>query len=1149
MRLSLRLRFPITLAVAAATVSAMAVAVPAAASSAAVNPACPWVGQLASPQQRASEVLAQMTLADKISMVHGASGSAYAGEIPAIPRLCVPALKLEDGPGGVGDGMTGVTQLPAPVAAAASWDTSLTRQYGAVIGNEQWGKGANVDLGPTVNIVRDPRWGRAFESYGEDPYLAGQLGAADIQGVQSQGVLAQVKHWAVYNQETNRNTASDNAIISDRTINEIYMPQFEAAVKQGGASSVMCSYSTINGQPACQDAYTQNTVLKGEWQFPGFITSDWGATHSTVPAANNGLDMQMPDDSFFGAPLQAAVTAGQVPTSRLNDMVSRILLEEFRFGLFDRQQTGTPAAVVTNTQHAAVARDVAEQGTVLLKNTNSVLPLSTSATKSIAVIGDDAGPDALSTGGGSATVTAPYLVTPFQGISSRAGKNVNVRFAQGDAPNGQLPVVPASAFGSGLQAQYFNNMTLSGSPVVTQTSPNVDYTWGAGGNAASPAPGVNSTQWSAKFTGTIMPTVSGTYTFSLTSDDGSRLFVNGQQVIDNWRDQAPNTETGTVTLTAGQAASIEVDYYQNGGGDMVSLGWQVPGGQSLQDQAVALAKSSDVAVVFASNDESEGADLSGIDLSADQNSLISAVAAANPNTVVVLNTGSAVTMPWVDSVRGVLEAWYPGQEDGNAIASVLFGDTNPSGKLPVTFPKSLTDVPASTTAQWPGVNGQVQYSEGLDVGYRWYDAKNLQPLFAFGSGLSYTTFAFSDLRVGPGRLNPDGTETVQANVTNTGRRAGADVVQLYLGEPAAAGEPPQQLKGFQKVQLAPGQTRRVTFTLDSRDVSYWDGNAQNWTTAPGTYQIMVGDSSDHTPLHGTFGVTRTTGPRYVKVSAPGIVGAGGSATVSATFTNGSTETVRGASIALSAPAGWTVAAPASVNVGTVAPGGSATATWHVTTPSGATAGDYTLTANVTYPGIGHALPVSGTATTQVPFASFGAAMDNTGISDDANPAGASLDGGGYSYSAEALATAGLTPGATVSHDGLTFTWPNVAAATPDNVAAGGQTIALTGTGSTLGFLGAGTFGTQTQPVTVTYTDGTTSTGNVTMSDWYSDAATTGDDIVATTAHWNVPAGSTLDPNHMVSVYYSGVPLTAGKTVAAVTLPNDANLHLFAATIG
>ncbi len=328
-------RLPVTLAVVAATVGGLTIALPAHAASS-PNPACPWVGQHASPEQRAGEVLAQMTFGEKIQLVHGQGGAPYAGQIPAIARLCVPGLNLNDGPGGVGDGMTGVTQLPAPVADAASWDPSLARRYGSVIGTEQWGKGSDVDLGPTVNIVRDPRWGRAFETLGEDPYLSGQIGAADIQGVQSAGVLAQVKHWAVYNQETNRNNPTDDAIISDRTMNEIYLPQFEAAVRQGKASSVMCSYSYINGSPACQDAYTQNQVLKGEWNFPGFITSDWGATHSTVASANNGLDMQMPDDSFFGAPLAAAVTAGQVPMSRLNDMVTRILTEEFRFGLFDR---------------------------------------------------------------------------------------------------------------------------------------------------------------------------------------------------------------------------------------------------------------------------------------------------------------------------------------------------------------------------------------------------------------------------------------------------------------------------------------------------------------------------------------------------------------------------------------------------------------------------------------------------------------------------------------------------------------------------------------------------------------------------------------------------------------------------------------------
>ena len=1141
------MRLPVRVGVVACAVAAAisVLALPGSAQSTPVNPACPWVGQHASPGQRAAEVLAKMTLDQKITMVHGDSTSPYAGQIPAIAALCVPALNLEDGPGGVGDGMTGVTQLPAPVSAAASWDPSLVSQYGSVIGNEQWGKGANVDLGPTVNIVRDPRWGRAFESYGEDPYLAGQIGVADIKGIQSQGVLAQVKHLAVYNQETNRNTAADNAIVDPRTLNEIYLPQFQAAVQQGQVASVMCSYSTINGSPACQNDYTQNQKLKDQWNFPGFVTSDWGATHSTVDSANNGLDMEMPDDQYFGSALETAVEDGQVPLSRLNDMVTRILTEEFRFGLFDRPATGSPSAVVTSAAHTSVAQNVAEQGTVLLKNANSALPLNTSSSTSIAVIGDDAGPDALTSGGGSASVTAGSIVTPYQGIKARAGSGADVQYAQGTYDNGQLPVVDASAFGSGLTAQYYNNMTLSGTPVLTRTDPNVNFDWGPN-SAVSPGPGVNATQWSVKWTGTITAPATGSYTFSLTSDDGSRLFVGGNQIIDNWRDQGANTETGTVNLTAGQSVPVEIDYYQDGGDDLVNLGWQIPGQPTPLDQAVALAKSSSTAVVFASNFESEGSDLSSIDLSAEQNQLISAVAAANPNTIVVLNTGSAVTMPWVGSVKSVLEAWYPGQQDGTAIASVLFGDTNPSGKLPVTFPQSLADVPASTPAQWPGVNGQVDYSEGLDVGYRWYDAKDITPLFAFGSGLSYTTFAFSHLTVGPGNLGPNGQETVTANVTNTGARAGADVAQLYLSEPASAGEPPLQLKGFQKVQLNPGQTKQVRFTLTPQDVSYWDSNAQNWTVAAGHFQVMVGDASNNLPLTGGFAVTRTTGPRYVAVTAPALQTPGSTTTVSATFTNGSTETVRDTALKLTAPAGWTVTAVPGQPAGNTGPGKTLSASWQVSAPATAAAGTATLTATAGYLGDNGKATTTGTATENVPYASFAAALNNTGISDDANPTGANFDGGGYSYSAQALASVGVTPGNPVGTTG--FTWPNAPVATPDNVVTSGQSVVVSGSGSTLGLLGTGTFGTQSGQVTVTYTDGSTSTGTLTLPDWYANAATTGNTLVATTPHWNVPPTNTLDPNHQVSIYDTTIPLTADKTVAAVTLPSNSDLHLFAINI-
>ncbi|HWG62714.1 MAG TPA: glycoside hydrolase family 3 C-terminal domain-containing protein [Streptosporangiaceae bacterium] len=1129
------------LAASALVMAGLTAAVPAS-QALAQAPSCPWVGSTAPIPQRVSQVMAQMTLDQKISMVHGTSGP-YVGNIAAIPSLCIPALKLEDGPAGVADGMNGVTQLPAPVSAAASWDPSVTQQYGSVVGAEEWGKGANVNLGPTVNIVRDPRWGRAFESYSEDPYLAGQLGVGYIQGVQSQGVLAQVKHWAVYNQETNRNTPSDNAIISARTMHEIYMPQFQAAVQQGGASSVMCSYSTINGTYACENPYINN-VLKQQWGFPGFITSDWGATHSTVASANAGLDMQMPDDSYFGAPLKQAIQNGQVPTSRLDDMVSRILTEMFRFRLFERTQTGTPSSVVTSPAHIATARSIAEQGTVLLQNNGGALPLDTSKVHSIAVIGADAGQNAQTAGGGSASVNPSNVITPLQGITSRAGSGINVSYARGPAPDGSLPTVPASAFDSPLSAQFYNNMTLSGSPVATRTDPNVDFNW----NGQSPQSGVNPTQWSATWSGTITPQTTGTYTFSLTSDDGSRLFVNGQQIIDNWRDQAANTETGTVSLTAGQQATIKVEYYQDGGGSSLNLGWEPPG-QDPISQAVATAKAADVAVVFASNFESEGSDLNSIDLPGQQNQLISAVAQANPNTIVVLNTGSAVTMPWLSQVKGVLEGWYPGEQDGNAIASVLFGDVNPSGHLPITFPQSLSQVPASTTAQWPGTNGQVQYSEGLDVGYRWYADKGITPLFPFGYGLSYTSFAFHNLSVSPSSTTSRGTVTASADVTNTGSRAGADVAQLYVGDPRAAGEPPQQLKGFQKVTLAPGETKRLSFRLDPSAFAHWDDTTSAWAVSDGSYKIMVGDSAGNLPLTSSVNVTTSYGPQGVSVQAPDIVQPGSTSSVTATLTNEADVPLLNAALKLDVPSGWSVQ-PASASLGTVGAHSTGTATFKVSAPASAGSGSYQLTSDASYavedvgPG-----QVSGSASLTVPYTSLSGAYDDAGVSNDSDPAAGNFDGGGYSYSAQALAAAGITPGGTVSGGGFSFTWPSPAPGDPNNVTTTGQVVDLTASGSQLAFLGAGTFGTQTGNVTVTYTDGSTSTGTITMPDWYSNAAAPGSALVATTSHWNIPAGSTLDPNHNVSLYESSVPLDAGKTVAYVTLPNDPNMHVFATASG
>jgi beta-glucosidase len=1104
---------------------------------------CPWVGSHAPVDTRVRAVLAQMTLDEKITMVHGASGSDYTGFIPGNSRLCVPALKMQDGP--VGVRMTDTTQLPSAADLAASFDPSLAHRYGSVIGAEDKTKGVDVDLGPTVNIVRDPRWGRAFESYSEDPYLTGQIGAGDIEGIQSQGVMAQVKHYAVYNQETNRNTPADNAVIDDRTVHETYTSAFAAIVAQAHPSSAMCSYSSINGVYACENAYLDN-ILKNQDGFDGFITSDWGGTHSTVGSANAGMDMQMPDGSYFGDPLKAAVQAGQVSQGRLDDMVGRILREEFRFGLFEHPSPDTPDAYAATPAHLATAQQVAEQGAVLLRNTGGALPLNAKKLHSIAVIGDGAGPDTMSHGGGSAVVDGTGTVTPYDGIKARAGSGVDVEYAQGaPSSSGQLPPIgtqyftPPSGTGQGLQGDYYDNTTLSGTPATTRTDPNVSYTW----TGNSPAAGLGATNYSVRWTGTLTPPTTGSYTFALTSDDGSRLLINGQQVIDNWRDQAANTETAQVSLAAGQPVQVEVDYYQAGGDAVVNLGW-LPPDSDLLGQATALAAKSDVAIVYANDFESEGSDLATIDLPGQQNQLISAVAAANPNTIVVLNTGSAVTMPWLDQVKGVFEAWYPGQQSGAAIASLLFGDTNPAGKLPVTFPTSLAQVPASTAAQWPGTNGTVRYSEGLDVGYRWYDAKDETPLFPFGYGLSYTTFGFRNLKLSSGTLSENGRLDATVDVTNTGSRQGSEVVQLYLGDPAPTGEPDSQLKGFAKVSLAPHQTRRVRLTLTAADASYWSSQAQAWTLGAGGYTVRVGDSSRNLPLSATFRVNHTTGPRYTAVTAPALATPGSTLAATTAFTNGSTEPVRQARTSLDLPTGWTATAQSATSFGLVKPGQTVTSRWSVTVPSTASGGTAALSATTRYAGSQHLPPGTGTAAVNVAYPTVAAAYDTVGVTDDANPGPGNLDGSGYSFSAQALASVGVTPGATLAG----FTWPDAAAGQPDAVTARGQVIAGSGTGSTLSFLVAGTNGTQSGTVTVTYTDGSTSAATITTADWYGNAAVPGCTLVVTTPYWNRPAGSTQPADHKVSLYATAIPLAPGRSVAYLTLPKNTSLHVFATAV-
>ncbi|HTW05169.1 MAG TPA: glycoside hydrolase family 3 C-terminal domain-containing protein [Streptosporangiaceae bacterium] len=1133
-----RRRFPrmavagiLAVAVPAALALAGSAASAAGTSRAASDAACPWLNQSLPISQRVSMLMSQMTLADKINEVTGGGFSEpYVFYIPAIPSLCVPSQNEEDGPVGVGDGLTNVTQMPSAQSLAATFDPSLANAYGKVVGAEERGKGATVNLGPTINIDRDPRWGREFESYTEDPYLNSQTAVGFIDGVQSTGTQSQVKHYAVYNQETNRNTPADNSIVSEQALHEIYLPGFWASTQQAKAASVMCSYSTINGEPACQNQYLEQTTLDQRWAFPGYVTSDYQAMHSTLQSAEAGTDQEMPAPQYYGADLQAAVQSGEVSMATLNEMVSRALTEMFRFNDFNNPPTGTTSSVVTTPAHQAVSKDVAEQGTVLLKNGGRTLPLSADNGGNVAVIGPAASTDPVDTGGGSAYVTSTFNVTPLQGIQAAAGSGTSVSYSEGLPTDTSLTPIPST------------NLTPAYAPT------------GFGGS----------------YTGTLTAPETGTYVLAFQNPCGCyttvSLSLDGKQLLNNPGTPPVSTYSVGVNLVAGQTYTLQL----SGGGESANLSWATPSQLAPGiDAAVTAAKAAKTAVVVVSDDtETEAADRASLNLPSAQNELISAVAAANPHTVVVINAGAPVVMPWINQVASVVDAWYPGESNGSALAAVLFGQVDPSGHLPVTFPTDLSQVPASTPAEFPGVNGQVLYSEGIDVGYRYYDANNETPLFPFGYGLSYTNFAYSHLTVTPGRVqnassNPGATAcrcngqsgkqvTVSATVTNTGRVAGSDVAQLYLGDPASAAQPPRQLQGYQKVTLRPGQSTTVHFTLTGHSLSYWDDAANGWVLPDGQFQVYVGDSSSlaNLPLRGGFTVTRSIGARYATVSAPSVIEPGSTATVTTTLVNDGDYAMPGARFALSAPKGWAVT-PAGHTPASIGAGQTVTASFHVTPPAGAAAGSRTLTATVSS-GSGR---VVGSATVAVPYASLAAADDNPGISDNSDPAGGNFDLGGDSYSAQALAAGtpnALTPGGQVTVGGTTFTWPDVPSATNDNVVADGQTVNLSGSGTDLGLLGAGQNGTATGTITVNYTDGTSQSFTLNMADWYADAAATGDQVVTTTSSWNQssPSGS-----HPVSVYFASVPLQTGKTVASVTLPSlpgsfgQTEMHIFAMATG
>ena len=672
-----------------------------------------------------------------------------------------------------------------------------------------------------------------------------------------------MKHYAANNQETLR--MSIDAKVSPRALRTIYLPAFEAAVREAAVGSVMCSYNRVNGAYGCEHPWLLTDVLRKEWGYEGFVMSDWFATHSTEAAALAGLDMEMPGGAnafgrfpeYFGDALKKAVADGKVPAAVLDEKVKRILTMMFRVGLFDRVATGSPDAVVTSPEHQRLARAIVEQGAVLLKNAGGVLPFA--GVTSVALIGDAAGDHAKITGGGSADVKSSRVRLATVGITDRAGAAVKVTTARGTLGTAALPAIPTESLtppsgqGHGVEATYYPSVDFSGTPAATRVEPKVEGDW----TMAPPVDGLPR-PWSARFAGTLAAPAGGTYRFSIAGSGCGAALPRREARREPLGRALRRRHARARRPRRRQARSrIRVEYQAIGlVANALAIGWQPPD-PALVNEAVAAAKTADVAVVFVSDLTAEGGDRTTLGLPGDQDRLVSQIAKANPKTVVVLNTGGPALMPWIDEVAAVVQVWYPGQEYGDALAALLFGDANPSGKLPTTFPAADAQFPAAAPAQFPGDGTTVRYDEELLVGYRWYDAKKEKPLFPFGHGLSYTTFAYDGFTVAPRRDAKGAPEaTAKVKVTNSGTRAGAEVVQLYVGFPAAAGEPPWQLKAFEKVRLEPGQSKDVSFRLPSRAFASWDEAAKAWKTHAGAYQIAVGSSSRDIRGTGTVPAAR-----------------------------------------------------------------------------------------------------------------------------------------------------------------------------------------------------------------------------------------------------------------------------------------------------
>jgi beta-glucosidase len=825
-------------------------------------------------ESRVSDLLAQLTVEEKVSLCHACSSFT----IPAIPRLGIPELYMSDGPHGIREELQRdswlsagrdddqCTYMPVGVALAATWNPKMAAKFGKVLGEEARDRGKDVMLSVGINIVRTPLCGRNFEYYSEDPCLVAKMVVPITRAIQKCDVAACVKHFAVNNQELGR--LAVDTLVDERTLRELYLPGFQAAVQKGGALTVMGAYNKFRGRHCCHNDYLLNKVLKKEWRFKGAVISDWGGVHDTNEAIHDGLDVEMGtmkwENDYLGAAFLEAVKKDKAALKALDDKVRRVLRVMVLIGMLD--DTRAPGSRNTKA-HQQAARKIAAEAMVLLKNKDGLLPFDLSKIKTLAVIGDNADKK-MAAGGGSSGVKALYEVTPLEALRKRVGKKINLLYVKGYPILDNWPLISIEmeqmgyadtvAGLRGWRGEYFNSLDFSGAPAAVRTDPEINFAW------YETAPTVNLAPWagySCRWTGTLHPTVTGKYQLGVRNNNTVRVFVNDAQVLENGKHKQPQVRQAEIALTAGAAYQIRIEFIKDQIDAELLLGWLPPNVPAPKEtdsyaEALAAARAADAVLFIAGLNhrfDTEGKDRPHMKLPDGQDRLIRAVVEANPRTAVFLIGGSPVEMPWIDEAAAVVQVWYAGCEGGHALADVAFGRVNPSGKLPVTFPRRLEETPVNVYGEYNDTC--VEYKEGLMVGYRYYDTKKVEPLFPFGHGLSYTTFAYDDLVIEPAPGGKDGVVQVSVDVKNTGPRPGAEVVQLYIrDEEAAVLRPFKELKGFEKIQLRPGQTRTVRFLITKRDLSFYEVKSGKWTAEPGAFTVLVGSSSRDIRVQARFDI-------------------------------------------------------------------------------------------------------------------------------------------------------------------------------------------------------------------------------------------------------------------------------------------------------